>query len=422
MKGFSYRPVRAEALYHLCSWFKNNKNYQKAYSYYQLAKSLPFPKNDILFVEYKTYEFELEFENSIINFYIPFVDKKYGMKSCLKLIDSNIDEHRKELTLKNMNFYISSLKNNNLFKSIRFDQNKITINDIEYLASSPSLFKNDKYKIANIRHVSYKLTNEPMIFHNDKENLIQTKNIRYCFKNKSYYIMNEKILYPSKHEKINGYIRGIEDIRLFQFNNKIKFIGQSGDYKNIGSNIRFNMVIGEYDINNNNLIIEQILESPYNNSVEKNWINLKDDLFIYKWYPLEIGTLEDKSFVLKNRINTPQIFKHFKGSTNGVFYKNMYWFLTHYTTDDWKNGKLWRRYKHCIVLLDESFNVISYSNPFTFEGELVEYSLGMYIENNKIIIGYSLNEKDASLGELDISYIFDNLNILDEKVFYKNIL
>ena len=261
-----------------------------------------------------------------------------------------------------------------------------------------------------------------MIFHNDKDNLIQTKNVCYNLKDNSCRTMEEVILHKDKHEKINGYIRGLEDVRLFKDKDRIKFIGQSGDYKNIGSQISFNIVIGEYDIQNGKIIIEQVLESPYNCAVEKNWVHLENDLFIYKWFPLEIGVLKDKNFELKFKLETPSLFKHFKGSSNGFFYKNMYWFLVHYTTDDWINGRLYRKYKHAFVILGKDYSPIAYSDPFTFEDSIVEYSLGMLIKDNKICFGYSMNECNASIAELDIDYIFNSLNFLNQDLFYKNII
>jgi len=422
LKGFIYRPKRPEALYALCKYFRENNDNKKAYHYYSLAKSLPDPRSDKLFVETKVYDYELDYEHSIINFYIPWTNKQEAIKSGIKVINQNLGGDKENITLKNIGYYLSSLKDSKHFKSTKFTQNKININGIEYLASSPSILEDDKYKICNIRNVSYKLTNNPMIFHNDKENLIQTKNICYNFKDNSYKIMDEIVLYKDKHQKTNGYIRGLEDVRLFKYKNKIKFIGQSGDYKNIGSDIRFNMVVGEYDFNNGKMLIDQILESPNNNSVEKNWVHLNDDLFIYKWFPLEIGKLIGKNFKLKSKIETPKIFAHFKGSSNGFLYKDMYWFLVHYTTDDWKDGRLWRQYKHSVVILSKDYTLIGYTDPFTFENEIVEYTLGMIIEDNKLCFGYSMNEKDASYGELNLEYIFDKLNFINKDLFYKNII
>ena len=421
MRGFSFRPSRAEAIYQLCKFFREKGNYTKAYSYYQLAKSIKFPQQDRLFVEYKIYDTELDFENSIINYYLDFVDKREGLKSCLNILNKGIKDHKEDLTSKNMNFYIKSLNESKFFRKKPFGKDSITVNDIKYNFSSPSVFKSDKHDLCNIRCVSYYLTNNPMIFHNDKENLIQTKNLCFNLKDKSFNLMQEEILYPDKHEKANGYIRGLEDIRLFNSNNKIKFIGQSGDYKNIGSQIKFNMVVGEYDTLNFKLIIEEILESPYNAPVEKNWVHLCNDLFIYKWFPLEIGVLNGKNFELKHRINTPGLFRYFKGSSNGFYYKNMYWFIVHYTTDDWKDGRLWRQYKHCILALDNNYQPIAYTDPFTFENQPTEYTLGLSIDKNIFHFGYSMNERDSSLAELDLDFVFKKLNFLDEDKFYRNI-
>ena len=422
LKGFVYRPRRPEALYAMCKYFREKGQNEKAYHYYSLAKSIPDPRTDKLFVETKVYDYELDYEHSIINFYIPWADKKSAIKSGLKVVNKNLNNDQEANTLKNISYYLKALKTSNKFTYKKIEKNNIDVNDIRYHFSSPSILNDNSNLLYNIRCVSYKLTNNPMIFHNDKDNLIQTKNV--CFKPKSntYDLMEEVILYPNKHEKINGYIRGLEDVRLFKFKDKIKFIGQSGDYKNIGSSIRFNMVLGEYDIKNNKLLIENIIESPYGHHVEKNWVHLHEDLFIYKWFPLEIGILNDKHFNKKYSIETPAIFKHFKGSSNGFFYKNMYWFLVHYTTDDWINGRLWRKYKHAFVILDKNYSPIAYSDPFTFEDSIVEYSLGMVIKDNKICFGYSMNECDASVAELDIDYIFNSLNFLNQDLFYKNII
>jgi tetratricopeptide (TPR) repeat protein len=422
MKGFIFRTKRAEGLYALCKYFREKGNYQKAYYYCVLAKAIPYPKDDSLFLEYKIYDYELDFEYSIINFYIPHANKKEAINSALNFINKSLDDNKLNLTLKNINFYIEALKQSALFKIKRLSKQQINFNNIEYSASSPSIFKNKDIKICNIRYVSYKLTNNPMIFERDKENLIQTKNLLFDFKDNTYKVMDEVILYPEKHQKINEDIRGIEDIRIFEQNGKLKFIGQSGDFKNKKTNIVFNMVLGTYDYENNKLLIEQILESPYDARIEKNWVHLNNDLFIYRWFPLEIGFLEDKTFNLKHKVNTPAFFKNFKGSSCGFLYKNMYWFLTHYTTDEWRDKGLWRQYKHCIVVLDEKYQPIAYSNPFTFENETVGYSLGMIIENNKICFGYSLEEKDASVGELNLEYVFEELNFVNKNLFYENIV
>lgn len=421
MKGFSFRPIRSEALYHLCVYFKNNKNYQKAYSYYKLAESLPYPKDDILFVEYKIYDHDLDFEYSIINYYLKHVDKREGIKACLDVLNSAIDDKSKDLTLKNMSFYINSLSQSDKFKFQPYSKDHIIIDDVRYNFSSSSILKLNNKKIANIRTVSYTFTNNPMVFAADKKGLKATKNLHYDFEKDTYSLMKEVILDQDKHEKVETHICGIEDIRLYSCGDKIKFIGQSSEFKNKNTEIYFNMVNGTYDIDNLELKIEKILESPYSSKVEKNWIHLKDDKFIYSWNPLHIGTLEDKYFAITDLVKTPSFFKHFKGSSNAFYFKNMFWVITHYTTDTWNQNGLYRQYKHCLVLLDDKFNPVCYSDPFTIENAEVEFNLGLTIDNNKLIFGYSKNEKDGSYGEIEIDYFIDKFNFINKDLFFFNI-
>ena len=423
MKGFFFRPKRAENFYLLCKFFRERGDYRKAYSYYLLAKAIPFPKEDNLFVENVVYDGKLDFEYSIINFYVGGLEKRDGLKSCLKVLNSNNLNDREELlTMRNMLFYVESLKDSEKFFSLPVEINGGELDGIKYLPSSPSIIIDDEFKICNIRCVSYSLTNRPMIFHKDKNGFCQTKNLYVNLENNDYRLMEEVILNPQLHEKTEVHIKGLEDVRLFRAENKIKFIAQSAEYKNIGSRSWFNMVVGEYDILNSKLLIENILESPYNEAVEKNWVHLCGDDFIYKWFPIEIGKLSGEHFIKHKEVQTPAFFKHFRGSSNGFFYKNMFWFSVHYVIDDLAPDGLHREYKHCLVLLDENYDLVCFSDPFTFENEIVEFTLGIAIKNNKIIFSYSKNEKDGSIAEIDISYFFNKLNYINKDNPIKDLL
>jgi hypothetical protein len=71
--------------------------------------------------------------------------------------------------------------------------------------------------------------------------------------------------------------------------------------------------------------------------------------------------------------------------------------------------------------LDNNYLPIAYTDPFTFENQPTEYTLGLSIDKNILHFGYSMNERDSSLAELDLDFIFKKLNFLDEESFYRNI-
>ncbi|NGX37564.1 MAG: SPBc2 prophage-derived glycosyltransferase SunS [Chlamydiae bacterium] len=77
-EAFQYRPTRAEPLYRLAHFFRDQSNYLMGYLVASHAASLPRP-NDILFVETWVYEYGLLMERSVCAYWI----EKYA--ECLKL-------------------------------------------------------------------------------------------------------------------------------------------------------------------------------------------------------------------------------------------------------------------------------------------------------------------------------------------------
>lgn len=68
-KAFHYRPTRAEPLYRLASYYRQNNNFAAAYLTANTGLKVPLP-HDILFVENWVYEYGLLFELSISAYYV----------------------------------------------------------------------------------------------------------------------------------------------------------------------------------------------------------------------------------------------------------------------------------------------------------------------------------------------------------------
>jgi tetratricopeptide (TPR) repeat protein len=69
-KAFEFRPCRAEPLYKLTEYYRTCANFYKAYEYYLKGLKVPYPKDDVLFVESNVYSGLFEYEASIIEYYI----------------------------------------------------------------------------------------------------------------------------------------------------------------------------------------------------------------------------------------------------------------------------------------------------------------------------------------------------------------
>jgi len=106
LESWNYRPQRAEPLYELANMYRLEKDKQQlAMLFAKKAITIPYPKNDGLFVRYKVYEYKILEEISICAWYTN--EKALGKAICEKLLSmkDKIPNGLYERTLKNYEFY-----------------------------------------------------------------------------------------------------------------------------------------------------------------------------------------------------------------------------------------------------------------------------------------------------------------------------
>ena len=115
------------------------------------------------------------------------------------------------------------------------------------------------------------------------------------------------------------------------------------------------------------------------------------------------------SLKISKQIDTPDFFRNVRGSSNGYVFDGEVWFLCHVVEYCQP-----REYYHLFAVLDnETFKVKRWSNLFKFEGEKIEYALGIIVNEKEIIVSYSKWDRDACIGVFDKKKIekemFDSL-------------
>ena len=106
-KATMFRPVRAEALYAIARAFRESNDFYKAYHYIEKGRKVPYPKDDVLFVEKFPHEGGFDYEASIVEYYI-FQDRKKGLKTSFRYLSKRNDYAYNVLS--NMRFYIEKVK------------------------------------------------------------------------------------------------------------------------------------------------------------------------------------------------------------------------------------------------------------------------------------------------------------------------
>lgn len=397
-----HHPARAEPIYQLASFFRKTAQFYKSYHYIQLGRKIPYPKDDVLFVESFPHKGGFDFEASIVECYT-HPDKNVGLRSSivylLKLADF------RDLVITNLKYYVQPIISNS------FELLKIpSVFGYEFRPTAVSVLE---YPYANVRFVNYLPPTDGQYRTRDGST-IKTQNA---------YINIETGECISKIQEettppFSSNISGLEDMRLYTLNNKIYFTATS--YKEYIQN-KISIVHGEYDITTN-LAKKCIgINSPFNQECEKNWVHIPDtDEFIYSWYPLRTGKIIGNRFIYNREIKTPPFFETFRGSAPPLKWDTNKWIvLVHfveYCTP--------RKYYHCFVELDSGFNPTRVSLPFVFKMKEIEYCISTVLKNDVIQCfpsfndsnPHKLNIKISDLQWVDISNINTSISTKDSFV------
>ena len=262
--------------------------------------------------------------------------------------------------------------------------------------------ENTEEYILNFRCINYNIINHAYI--SNLNDLFVTIN-KILKLDKNYNIIDENkniipFLLPTIIRNKNAAkkrIYGIEDMRIFNYNNKIKIIGSHQNENNTLS-----VVSGNYNYVKNSLENITILKNTSNyQQIEKNWIYFENNdklQVIYQWYPLQICEINSAHLNVVREQNMPPFFKNGRGSSCGVKYNNQLWFVVHFNI----NGN----YSHFFAVFDMNMKLKKFSKNFKFNGAKIEFCIGLYIDdNNNFLIPYSINDTHSFLGIYNLSMI-----------------
>ena len=403
LEAYQYMPTRIENLYKIVTHYRCEKKYALALVMYDVADRVrkQNPPHNHLFLENDIYEHKLDYELSIIGYYTR-LNKTDMIKTCMKLLNKrNIQSQIYTNIMSNYKYYCPKLSMHMIavdtmdpaYKSLFGALTRIGSSSMKYepdmLPSTPSICLNphnsNEIYVCK-RYVNYTIGNDGE--HVNREHII-TQNV-FAFlvqqdnnwKKTAEYIMD----YNREHDVTHI---GCEDVNLFHNGDCIEYTAARATFD---SNYQVEYCVYDPSINAN--VSSTMLSIQNQQSCEKNWTlfqnNENQQRIVYKWSPLTIGERNDSLVKIICEINTPHLFKNLRGSSNGVCIDNEVWFLCHLIRDE-----DCRYYYHMFVAIDnESYQVIKYSQLFTFDNESVEYSLGFIHvkKDDNILIGYSTND------------------------------
>lgn len=402
LEAYQICPKRIENLYEIIKHYSYSSKQYISKIFYDLAISIISKNNDtdrdtFLFLQNDIYRYKLYYEFIVFAYYINIRNVNNEL---ILLLNNCNDSQIIKSAMSNFKFYKNILTELYCYEYNNTSLQVIKNKQVLFTSSSscviPDPYENNGY-LLNVRYVNYNIDKNGN--YNDCGEHIITLN-KYIKLSNNFSVTCENMM---NYDFVDKRYIGIEDVRIYydKYNKKLKCLG-SGLHENGNIGICY----GDYDLTVNKIINIKELKTSFNNeSCEKNWVLFDYNgsmHIIYKWHPLTICNINEINYKLHivELQETPKFFSLFRGSSSGYNYNNEVWFVVHIVSYERP-----RHYYHCIVVFNEKMKLLKYSAPFNFEGEPIEYSLSIIIENNKIIMTYSTWDRTTKLVVYDKHYI-----------------
>jgi tetratricopeptide (TPR) repeat protein len=402
-KAFEFYPRKAEPLYHLTRYFREKSQHFKAYHYYLKGRHIPYPTDDVLFIENNVYEGLFPYEATILDCYVVGRSKQDSLQDVIGYINRGTP-HYVQNVWDNMVYYVENLTGS----TYKGQYTKLLMKDCdEFKASSTALLPysedSNRTYVMNVRYVNYDITPNGSYIMRCPKNYVKTRNGR-IFLNSAYQPTEEVTMMREEYTRYDKNIEGLEDVRIFRHDDRLRFTASS---KNATDDERIVIVSGDYDEISAVMSNTRVLESPRESGCEKNWIYVPQSAiinkagadkmnFIYGWSPFEIGAVQDDKLEIHTTYHTCHLFGHARGSSSLVEYDGKLWAVVHfvkYVTP--------RIYSHAVVQFNRNtMRPERYTLPFCFRANRIEYCLGFDIRGD--VCTFTFSENDTAPGLLQV--------------------
>ena len=371
MKAYDFNKNRAENLYFLTRVFRELSQHHKAWHYMKLGASIKKP-NDLLFLELDVYSHLFAYERTILDYYVHQHTRDEALRHLIEYYNRQGGH-----CYSNLQHYVTPVKTTEM-KLLPFKQ----IGD--YVATSTSMIKRSNGYLFNVRYVNYRIQRDGsylMMLNSElsRNNPVMTRNFMLQLDSNFVAMGPLEEMFPAFPSKHDVHIKGLEDVRIYQDGNEVKWIGTSMEFSYNG---KIRQITGTYNPENNKLTGGTSLRPPFKeNDCEKNWIPLGKNEYIYSWYPFRIGKADGENFTITETQETPRFFEHVRGSTNLAEYYGSLYCIVHVVQYVQP-----RKYYHMVIRLNKGTRKIeAYTNPFYFKTNSIEYTLGMDIVDGGFI-------------------------------------
>jgi len=449
LEAYEYYPKRSESIYEITQVYRRLKKYKLAYRFAQWGLSIPYPQEDILFVDRAVYNYKFLYELSILLYYRSEKEQGYLLSEVLiHDRDRGINDTTRLNIHANLLFYIESLESH--LQKLDHQASLITVQNLTVqkvkgtnrLVNPSIVFdpKNNHY-IINVREINYTYDIEKNLHIPDGDasmthnHLLAIEadhiaNLEHLYAAQSSLIREYLILEPQDtptFQTYRGLVLGYEDMRLIQWQDQLWGLATTrmtnDENRNemvlfrialpSGEPVRDTQATGEkVGIATDQAIVLKGYEAAKH---QKNWMPLifKDELYlIYQMEPLTI-LKPNLATGHCDRVHESHIelnLGQYRGGSQLIAYEAGYLTLIHEMI--WQNDR--RYYFHRFVYLKHQrppemctypqLEVAEISPLFYIKQKSIEYVCGLSLtpDQQSLLISFGLDDRAAYLATMPL--------------------
>lgn len=404
LRAYQYRPRRAEPLYHLGHYYHSREQHWTAMLFFKKALALPFPTEDLLFVDKDIYQFRLLSDAAISAFYAG--ERKLGAECTQTLLRRpGIPQSIKDMAFYNMRFYIEAPPAQ---RSLKLHPAALPS---PYQPCNPSLvFPTASSLVINCRGVNYRQRKARGYQHLDQLGYFHTHNVLLELDPVTWEIRSDQLIQnvPSGPYVSTCGVRGLEDARIL--------VDPQG-------HLAFSCTTLEHTEDNRPRLAWTVLDHASSqvqsvtritghedHLIQKNWLPFVDQgqlFFLYSYHPLTILRMDPATCQVQvHQTSTlPVSAEHWRGSAGPVKVDDEGWIFLIHEVCDRAEG---RHYMHRWVWLDAQWQTLKGVSDLLYfkHKDGVEMVTGLAYREGSFYLTLGVEDCEAHLLQYDRDTIF----------------
>ena len=281
---------------------------------------------------------------------------------------------------------------------------------------NPSVHVVDGNVLVNIRNVNYALYHSEMrkfphqwgplqYLHPEDDMALRTTNFIAELNDDFTTKSTHKVEMTHDTEALWNFV-GLEDARLFKWNDKLYMCGVRRDHLDAKGKGRMDLSEIEFNGETYVEVSRTSIPAPAPNEsyCEKNWMPILDNPFHWvKWSnPVEVvkydTDLKDTITVHRNQENYIPLPRDLRGGSQVLRWGDFHMSLTHEVS--LYNDPLGRKdgtYLHRVVIWDHEWKIAKTTKEFSFMNGQIEFATGMALHQGKVLISFGFQDNAAFL-------------------------